>query len=696
MRPKSPFGLLHHLWAQAAPVEVGRIAETARAVLDVIVDGVITTDAQGTISGINPAAARIFEYSSSQIVGQHLTVLMPPPHVEEDEHDRQRYEQEKTLGNGIRGEVMGRRQNGETFLLELAVGEGRMPDGNVFFASVVQDISERKRSEADLLALAEQLSTANAKIEAARVEAERIAEGARAAATRLAAVLDVTVGGVITANAQGMISDINSAAARMFEYQPSQVIGQKLTVLMPGPYLEELDRDQFRATSEQLVLGTRREVVGRRQSGVTFPLELALGEGRLPDGNLFFAGVFQDISDRKRMETELRDDNTQLIGENTELNAANLREFTARGEADDANRAKSDFLAQMSHELRTPLNAILGFSELLKERAGVRLVPRELQYLDHVTEAGTHLLALINDVLDLSRVDAGRMEFHPETIRLEQLLAPVLASSGLDATAHELDLSVDTAPDAVLWVDARHVRQILQNLLSNAVKFNVPGGRISLSVLPDGYDLVIAVADTGIGIPQDRHDRVFGAFERLNEDRVTVGGSGIGLSLTKRLVELQLGEISFESAECAGSTFRVRLPDAIRGRIAGPRLIVVEDEAASARLIVEYAADAGLECEAVTTVPQALESARNDRPLGVIVDLVLVGERGEDLIEALKANPARADIPVLVISIEDDTGRSRRLGADDHLTKPINRGRFDRWLHQIAAARDTADAHPAG
>lgn len=396
-----------------------------------------------------------------------------------------------------------------------------------------------------------------------------------------------------------------------------------------------------------------------------------------------------------RLSTANADLEQQVMGRTAALEVASAGERAAREEADRANQAKSDFLAQMSHELRTPMNAIMGFTELLAERANDRLEPRERQYITHVQKAGQHLLDLINDVLDLARVDAGRTDFVIETIELDAVLGSLIASTQLAATEQGVAFQAEFAPAVVVSLDPGRTRQILLNLLSNAVKFTPSGGRVTLQVVPEGPDLVIRVSDTGIGIPADRQDRVFGAFERLHDDLVAISGTGIGLAITKRLVELQHGEISFESAEGVGTTFQVRLSGVVRGRTEGPRLLVLEDDAVDAELIVERASEVGLDVQVVTTVGAALEAVRQGPPTAVVLDLRLRGERGETFLEQLKRDPTTAHVPVLVLSIEDDTGRSRALGADDHLVKAIDRDRLVRWLQRVATPLEDTNADPA-
>ena len=374
-----------------------------------------------------------------------------------------------------------------------------------------------------------------------------------------------------------------------------------------------------------------------------------------------------------------------LVAQRAQLAASERAAHSAREQADGANKHKSEFLANMSHELRTPLNAILGFSDLLQEQLGATLTDRQKRYVHNIRDGGEHLLRLINDVLDLSKVEAGRIEVRPEPVTLEALLAPVLAAARDAARAQGVDLDVLGQHDHQLHLDPGRVRQVLYNLLSNAIKFTPAGGRVELRVAGDDNALELVVADSGIGIPADKHSRVFGTFERLNEGRSQVGGTGLGLALTKRLVELHGGSIDFDSRVGHGSTFRVRLPDVVVDPAKRQRVLIVEDERRDADLVIALAAKHGLATEVVTSVADAASAIVRAIPCAVVLDLRLPDGRGERVLELLKSDAATRRVPVVVVSVEDDEGISRPLGADDHLTKPIDHARLDGWLRQVAS-----------
>ena len=366
---------------------------------------------------------------------------------------------------------------------------------------------------------------------------------------------------------------------------------------------------------------------------------------------------------------------------------------TANRDLSEATRVKSEFLANMSHELRTPLNAILGFSGLLTEQIATSLTDRQQRFLSNIREAGQHLLELINDVLDLSKVEAGKLDLRPEVVTLDVLLEPVCAGTRGAAQAKGVKFEVDASHGESLFVDQTRVRQILFNLLSNAVKFTPSGGTVTLSARAAGTDLQIGVADSGVGIPRDSYDRVFGVFERLHEGQVDAGGTGLGLALTKRLVEEMRGRISFESEEGHGTTFRVVLPDVHTEAVAGERILVVEDERHDADLIVAVAAACDLRAEVVRGIAEAKEAFRRDRPIGVVLDMRLADGRGEELLAHLRQGDRRTRVPVIIVTVEAEPNATLALGADDYLTKPIDRLRLETWLKRLNSA---AVRQPAG
>jgi len=365
---------------------------------------------------------------------------------------------------------------------------------------------------------------------------------------------------------------------------------------------------------------------------------------------------------------------------------------SANRDLSHATKVKSEFLANMSHELRTPLNAILGFSGLLSEQLAGSINDKQKRFLRNIQEAGDHLLDLINDVLDLSKVEAGKLDLRPEIITLEVLLEPVSAAARTAAQAKGVLFTGETPVAPPLFLDPTRVRQVLFNLVSNAVKFTPGGGHITLRTLVEGRELRFEVADTGIGIPKTAADRMFGVFERFHEDRDDAAGTGLGLALTKRLVEQMNGTISFESEEGTGTTFRVQLHDVVTEQIHGERILIVEDERHDADLIVAVAASMDLRAEVVRGLAGAEDALARGRPLGVVLDLRLPDGRGEQFLGRLRTDAEFAYVPVIVVTVEADPEKALALGADDYLTKPIERNRLENWLRRLAQRRAEARA----
>ncbi|HET9517519.1 MAG TPA: response regulator, partial [Actinoplanes sp.] len=345
-----------------------------------------------------------------------------------------------------------------------------------------------------------------------------------------------------------------------------------------------------------------------------------------------------------------------------------------------ASQAKSAFLANMSHELRTPLNAIIGFSDLMRMEepdGDRRTVPAD--WVDHIHTSGRHLLGLINDILDLAKVEAGRLDLRPGPLRVDTAVHETL--DGLAPLLDQKHLHVEThLPMLTALADRIRFRQIMENLLSNAIKFTADGGRIAVTAT-GGQHVSITVTDTGIGIAAADHDRVFEEFQQVGDTDRHRAGTGLGLALTKRLVEAHGGEISLVSEPGEGSSFTVRLPAAppeapanttVSGTMA--RVLLIEDDAQAAELLQTQLGAAGYLVDVVSSGEAGLSSAAAHPPDAIVLDVTLPGIDGWEVIKRLKAVPRLADIPVFFCSIVDDRQAGLSLGATDYFVKPIDQG----------------------
>jgi PAS domain S-box-containing protein len=402
-------------------------------------------------------------------------------------------------------------------------------------------------------------------------------------------------------------------------------------------------------------------------------------------------GAWLDISERVRAEEELR---------------------RARSAAETANRTKSEFLAKMSHELRTPLNSIIGFSEMLEDQTFGTLNEKQHRYVNNVLASGRLLLQVINDILDLSKVEAGRMELTLSQFEVAQALAEVRAL--MDPIAerkhHTMEVAVEAGLPSIV-ADPAKFRQITVNLLSNAIKFTPDGGRIRITARrPPGEPLIeVAVTDTGIGIASEDLRRIFREFEQLDSEYVREQqGTGLGLALTKKLVELHGGRIQVESEIDRGSTFRFYLPLRAQPSASppvvataleaapparpeqGPLVLVVEDDARAGDLLGHFLKEAGYRVAHASTGSQAVALARTLKPDAITLDILLPGEDGIAILGQLKSATATRRIPIVVVSITDHRELGLSLGAVEWLVKPVQRDSF------VAAVRRSMGAIPIG
>jgi signal transduction histidine kinase/CheY-like chemotaxis protein len=352
-----------------------------------------------------------------------------------------------------------------------------------------------------------------------------------------------------------------------------------------------------------------------------------------------------------------------------------------------ANAAKSDFLASMSHELRTPLNAIIGFSELMRlEAAEQDRVSVPTEWVGHVANAGQHLLDLINDVLDLAKVEAGRLELDRQAFDVD--VAAVEWVGGVRPLADRKDVRLSTAGSGgMIEADRGRLRQIVYNLLSNAIKFTPAGGEVRLELERSDDGVSLAVVDTGIGIAPEDHHLVFEEFRQVGRPGDRQPGTGLGLALTRRLAQAHGGSIEVDSALGVGSRFTVLLPQRRPAEIAQPvtssqavevgtgeaEVLVIEDDPGAVRLIRESLQGAGWRVRAAGDGPTGLAAARERRPDAIVLDVMLPGIDGWDVLRTLKADPELRDVPVLMLTVVDEREVGLALGAIDYLVKPVER-----------------------
>jgi signal transduction histidine kinase/ActR/RegA family two-component response regulator len=376
-------------------------------------------------------------------------------------------------------------------------------------------------------------------------------------------------------------------------------------------------------------------------------------------------------------------------------NARLYRELeTSTAELGVASRHKSEFLASMSHELRTPLNAVIGFSEVLLDEMFGEVNERQAEYLRDIWSSGRHLLELLNDILDLSKVEAGKMDLEHTRFLVMDAVAQAVTLVRERAQQHGIHLMV-SIDDEVGTIEADELRfkQVLLNLLSNAVKFTPDGGEVRVFATISGEDLVVTVTDNGVGVPLDDRERIFESFQQGHRDAPKEEGTGLGLSLTRRIVELFGGRLWMESVVDAGSTFGFAIPleahrtasdVAVGNREQKPRIrvLLVDDDRASLDLLSAYLEPWAVDVVRCHDGNEALVAVEDATPAAVILDIRLPGMDGWELLRMLKADHATKQIPVILVTIVDERPRGMAMGASDYLTKPVSREDLIRALSE--------------
>jgi PAS domain S-box-containing protein len=675
--------------------------ERTRLIVAHALDAVITMDVEGRITSWNPQAEAIFGWPADAVVGQRLSdTIVPPAHRAAHERGLAHFRQ---TGEGPvlnrRLELTALRRDGTEIPVELAITPMQV-GGITVFSAFLRDITERRMAEQALATATERLNLLH-EIDRAIIAATDPAAIAGAVLPRVQALLGVPRAIVNLFDLKaGTVEWLAAIGRRRLQIGPGvrfplslmgdvtalasgelQVVNTK--ALSPNPHTEALLASGVH-TYMVVPMIAGGQLIGALSFGGTpsefLPEQIEIA--REVAAQLAIALAHARLHERVMRQAEELEERVQ---ERT------LELQQAQAEADRANQAKSDFLSRMSHELRTPLNAILGFGQLIEMRAET---PQDRESVEQILKGGRHLLNLINEVLDISRVEAGGLSLSPEPVQVGDVVLRVVDLARPLASPRRITFQTEgLLTDRYVLADNQRLQQVLLNFVSNSIKYNHEGGRVTVACHEDGTGrLRISVTDTGPGIPAALQSRLFTPFDRLGADAHGIEGTGLGLALSKRLVEAMGGLIGLESAEGRGSTFWVELPEtrspALRAGLGEPTapggpapmrrgtVLYVEDNPSNLRLVERVLA----ERPAVRLIPAmqgrlALAMAREHRPDLIFVDLHLPDISGEEVLRELHADPDLKDTPVIIVSADATPGQLKRLlaaGARAYLTKPLD------------------------
>jgi len=481
---------------------------------------------------------------------------------------------------------------------------------------------------------------------------------------RLTALLNTVVDAIVTIDARGNIESFNPAAQRMFGYTASEVLGQNVKMLMPAPYHEEHDGylDNYLRTGQAKVIGIGREVTGRRKDGSEFPMELAVSE-MFVEGQRMFTGVVRDITERRR-----------------------------------ADVAKREFVSTVSHELRTPLTSIKGSLGLIQSGAIGSLPPRLKHMLDIAYSNSDRLVRLINDLLDIEKIEAGKMDFTFAPLDMSALVNQAIEANRNLGMEHGIRfVRSDHIASAPIRGDYDRLMQVFANLLSNAVKFSPPHGTVTITLRDNGDHVRVSVADQGAGIPENFREKVFNKFSQADSsDTRTRGGTGLGLNVSKSIIEHHGGMIDFTIELGEGTEFSFILPviatpphapeDAAPGTNRR-RILICEDETNLVNLLQLILAQDGYATDVALNAADAERKLKERTYDAMTLDLCLPDKNGIALLREIRENPDTKDLPVVVVSVTERRGNEDLagdgIGIMDWIQKPI---RHDRLLESLRRA----------
>ena len=491
---------------------------------------------------------------------------------------------------------------------------------------------------------------------------------------QLAAIVEFSDDAILSMTLDGKIVTWNRGAEKFYGYSASDMVGRPFTALVDSVRSVELERLLAKASRGEAVI--RHETIGVRKDASTLNITLSLSPIRDASETVIGASaISRDITERKRLETEL-----QAKSDTLEEQYLTVRE---------ANRLKSEFLANMSHELRTPLNGIIGIAQLMRDGKIGAVSTEHEEYLEDILASGRHLLELINDVLDLARVESGKIQFNPAPAELSPMVHQVcqILQSLIAGRRQSIDLKVSADVEHVV-VDSARFKQILYNYLSNAIKFTPDGGTISIRAIAEDSEFFrIEVEDNGIGIPPERIGELFVEFKQLEPGlSKRHQGTGLGLALTKKFIEAQGGSVGVRSVVGQGSVFFAVLPRSApsvvqrarretvpaAGALEGPRILVVEGNEKDLEWLTRTLSTAGYLVDAAASGAEAIAKAQHTPYAAVLLDLILPDTLGWDVLHQIRQATTNENTPVIVATVVSEKAAAKSFALQDYLIKPYS------------------------
>ncbi len=534
--------------------------------------------------------------------------------------------------NAVNFETIHQHKSGKHIPVEIFLQYVEQQNESGRFVAIVRDITERLRTRN---ALKEQ-------------------------AERTQAILENMVDGIITINENGIIDSFNPAAEHIFGYSADEVLGQNINMLIPNRLrnAHESFLTGYLETGEESIAGNGREVEGVRKDGRLFPVELAVSTVT-HQGRPLYIGLVRDITERKRLE-----------------------------------EMKSEFVSTVSHELRTPLTSIRGALNLVIGKAGHLLEGKPKQMLMMAERNSERLTLLINDILDLEKIESGRMEFEFQSVDLVQLVRQALEDNEGYARQHQVKLVMETTlTEATVYADEHRLLQVLANLISNAVKFSPREKPVEISISSTDSNYRVVVRDFGNGIPEKFKKRIFQRFAQADSsDTREKGGTGLGLSISKAIIDRHSGVIAYESKPGQGARFYFELPakpvtaGLHRNTSKGAAVLICEDNQDVAEILAEILLGEGVNSDIAPSIAQARSLLATHRYQLILLDLILPDGDGIALLEGLRTDPATAQLPVIVVSADAEEGKKSFKGnvmsVIDWLQKPVDQERLKRAMDE--------------